>query len=181
MIRLATFVCRLATFVVSLATLVGCGAAYQPNSGGLTPSPISTGQPTASTQPIGPAAEIEIMVSGGEFDGSYRAEATNVCESTPTENTFSVSYANESAADGFVALELLLRDAALAQEDASNDFLLVLSLNGVGIGASYTLDPADGEGEGDAFLDITDGEATLDLSVITPEAIIDLTVICDLV
>lgn len=100
---------------------------------------------------------------------------------TPAQNTFAVSYANDFAADGFVALELLLRDAALAQEDASNNFLLEMSLNGAGGGVSYTLDPSDGEGEGDAYLDITDGEATLDLSVITPEAIIDLTVICDLV
>jgi hypothetical protein len=168
---------RLATCVALLALLNACGSsAPGPDA---TPSPINTG-PATSTQPSGPLAEIDLLVSGGEFDGSYRAVAANACASNPGDNSFSVRYADDFAADGFVALELLLRDAALAQEDASNDFLLELSLDGAGVGPSYTLDPADGEGEGDAFLDITDGEATLDLSVITPDAVIELTVICGL-
>jgi hypothetical protein len=175
-------------FLASLALICACGVAPAPDA---TPSPVSTGPssppgptPSASrTEPppsTGPAAEIDLLVSGGEFDGSYLAVAANGCASSPGDNAFTVVYSNESAADGFVALHLVLRDATQAQEDSSNDFLLELSLTGAGVGPSYTIDPADGEGEGDAFLDITDEEATLDLSVITPEAIIDLTVICEL-
>ena len=157
---------------------------------GATPSPISTGRPTASPgptfslapQPTGPSAEIEVLVSGGDFDGSYRAVTAGACVSEPAQNTFTVSYASDVAADGFVALRLVLRDAALAQEDASSEFLVEMSLGGPGGGVSYALDPAQDEGEGDAFLDITDHDATVDLSVIAPdETIIDLTVICELV
>ena len=47
---------------------------------------------------------------------------------------------------------------------------------------SYSLDPAEANGEGEAFLDVSDSDATIDLSLITPdETIIDLTVICELV
>ena len=157
---------------------------------GVTPSPISTGQPTATPQPTlslgplptGPTAEIEILVTGGDFDGSYRAVAANGCDSQAGQNTFAVRYANDFAADDFIALDLVLRNATQAQEDASSDFSLELGLGGAGGGVSYSLDPAAGNGEGDAFLDISPSDATLDLSMIAPDqTIIDLTVICDLV
>jgi hypothetical protein len=132
--------------------------------------------------PTGPSAEIEVLVTGGAFDGSYRAVAADGCASDPAFNRFSVAYANDFAADDFVALDLVLWDAAQAQDDATSDFLLAISLNGAGGGVSYTLDPADEVGEGDAFLDVTSSDATLDLSAEAPDGtLIDLTVICELV
>lgn len=181
---------RIAAAAACVVLITAC-VSYPP-APDATPSPISTGPtsqpsaapsapPTVPPLPDGPSAEIDVLVTGGEFDGSYRAVAANACESKAARNTFTVAYANDFAADSFIALDLVLRDAALAQEDASSDFLLELSLNGAGGGVSYTLDPAD-EGEGDAFLDVTPSEATLDLSATAPDGtLIDLTVICDLV
>lgn len=132
--------------------------------------------------PTGPLAEIDVLVTGGEFDGSYRAVAANACESKVARNTFTVVYANDFAADDFIALDLVLRNAAQAQQDVSSNFLLELSLNGPGGGVSFTLDPADDEGEGDAYLDVSPSDATLDLSATAPDGtVIDLTVICELV
>lgn len=179
---------RLVTFVASLAVISACGMTYSPTPGS-TPSPISTGRPTDSPGPTatlaplptGPSAEIDVLVTGGEFDGSYRAVAANACQSAPEFNTFAVVYANDFAADGFIALDLVLRNSAQAQEDVSGDFMLELSLNGAGGGVSYTLDPADDEGEGEAFLDLSLSDATLDLSATAPDGtLIDLTVICEL-
>lgn len=157
-----------------------------------TPSPVSTGPtsppsqthsvpPTMPPLPTGPVAEIDVLVTGGDFEGSYRAVAANACESDPAGNTFTVAYANDFAPDDFIALDLLLRNAVQAQQDSSSDFVLEISLNGAGGGVSYTLDPADGDGEGDAFLDVSPFDATLDLSATAPTGtLIDLTVICDL-
>jgi hypothetical protein len=137
---------------------------------------------TFAPVPTGPSAEIEVLVTGGDFDGSYRSVAANACATKPAENTFAVTYANDFAADGFVALDLELRDATQAEQDASSAFSLELSLDGAGGGVSYSLDPAAGNGEGEAFLDVSPSDATLDLSVTAPDdTIIDLTVICDLV
>ena len=180
---------QLATFVASLVAIAACGTTFVP-APNVTPSPIYTGQPSATPAPTtslgplptGPAAEIEVLVTGGEFDGSYRAVAINGCANDPAQNSFAVSYANDFAADDFVALELVLRNATQAQEDATSDFSLDIGLGGAGGGISYSLDPAEANGEGEAFLDVTDSDATIDLSVITPdETIIDLTVICELV
>jgi hypothetical protein len=180
-----------AACAASLALISACGMSYSP-APDATPSPISTGSPntpaptstalpTPAPLPTGPTAEIEVLVTGGEFDGSYRAVAANACESSPAQNTFTVTYADDSAPDRFVALQLVLRDAAQAQADASSAFSLELSLNGANGGVSYALDPGAGQGEGDAFLDVSLSDATLDLSVVTPdEAIIDLTVLCEL-
>lgn len=131
--------------------------------------------------PSGPLAEIDVLVTGGEFEGSYRAVAANACQSAPEFNSFTVAYGNDFAPDGFIAFDLVLRNVAQAQEDVSSDFLLELSLNGPGGGVSYALDPADHEGEGDAFLDLSLSDATLDLSATAPDGtLIDLTVICEL-
>lgn len=183
---------RSATLVATLALTVACGTSYAP-APDATPSPISTGPtsppgktasvpPTMPPLPSGPLAEIEVLVTGGEFDGSYRAVAANACASKVARNTFTVAYANDLAADDFVALHLVLRNAAQAQNDVSSDFLLELSLNGPGGGVSYGLDPADDQAEGDAFLDVSPTDATLDLSATAPDGtLIDLTVTCSLV
>lgn len=183
---------RSVTFVASLALIAACAMSY-PTTPNVTPSPISTGPttppdqtpsapPTMPPLPSGPLAEIDVLVTGGEFEGSYRAVAANACESKAARNTFTVVYTNDFAADDFIALDLVLRNAAQAQQDVSGDFLLELSLNGPGGGVSYTVDPADDEGEGDAFLDVSPSDATLDLSATAPDGtLIDLTVICELV
>lgn len=180
-----------AAAAASLTLIIACGMSYTP-APVATPSPISTGPtsppgPTITAPatpppvPTGPSAEIDVLVTGGEFDGSYRAVAANGCKSEPAQNTFTVTYADDFAPDRFVALLLVLRDAAQAREDASSAFSLELSLNGAGGGVSFALDPGAGQGAGDAFLDVSLSDATLDLSVVSPdEAIIDLTVLCDL-
>lgn len=184
---------RLATCVALLALMSACAVSNTP-APQATPSPISSGPTSAPDQtaslpptipplPSGPVAEIDVLVSGGgDFDGSYRAVAANACASDPARNTFTVAYANDFAADNFIALDLVLRNATQAQQDSSIDFVLEISLNGAGGGVSYTLDPADDQGAGDAFLDVSPSDATLDLSATAPDGtLIDLTVICELI
>jgi hypothetical protein len=183
---------RIAAAAACLALVAACGTSF-PTARDATPSPISTSPtsppggtpsqpPTPAPFPTGPSAEIEVLVTGGEFDGSYRAVAANGCVSAPEFNSFSVAYANDFAADDFIALDLVLRDATQAQEDASSDFLLAISLDGPGGGVSYTLDPADDKGEGDAFLDVSTIDATVDLSAEAPDGtLVELTVICELI
>jgi hypothetical protein len=189
---LAAMIWRIAAAAACLALIAACATSY-PTAPGATPSPISTRPtsppaetpselPTVPPFPTGPSAEIEVLVSGGDFDGSYRAVAAGACESKPTLNTFTVAYANDFAADGFTVLNLVLRDAALAQSDASPDFLAEIGLAGAGGGVTYSLDPADGRGEGEAYLDVSPFDATLDLSAAAPDGtLIDLTVICELI
>jgi hypothetical protein len=176
---------RLAAPIGSLVLIVACGMAGSPVPGG-TPSPVGSGRPTASPVPSAPAvggspAQIEIEVIGGEYEGSYRAEGVNACRSEPAQNTFTVSYTDESASTDFAALHVVLRDATQAREDASSNFLAEIGLDGAANITSFTVDPTAGLGEGDAFLDITDFDATVELSAIAADdSLIDLTVICDL-
>ncbi|MEP7377963.1 MAG: hypothetical protein ABI725_00215 [Chloroflexota bacterium] len=174
---------------------VACNGGYVPPQA--TPSPIHSGGPTTSAQPsatstqpsandapqpTGPSAEIEIVITGGPHDGSYRAVAPGACRSQPEQNRFSVNYASNAAPDGFVALDLVLRDAAVAIDDASDDFEAKISLGGPNGGVSYTIDPGSGEGDGNAFLDLSDLDATLDLEADARDgAQIAVTVICQLV
>jgi hypothetical protein len=178
---------RLIALAACVVAIAACGTSSGPVPN-VTPSPISTGRPTdgpgptatVESSPTALSAEIEVLVIGGDFEGAYRAVAAEACMSAPAQNTFAVAYASAEAADGFVALDLVLRDAAQAQEDATSAYSLQLSLDGADGGVSYSLDPAAGNGEGDAFLDVSPTDATLDLSVTAPdESIIDLTVICD--
>jgi hypothetical protein len=175
-----------ALMVVGIAA-VACNGYYVPPHA--TPSPISTGGPTTSAQPDttdapqpnGPAAEIEIDITDGPHDGSYRAVGPAACRYAPDQNRFSVSYANNGAAGGFVALDLVLRDAAVAIDDSSDDFEAQISVGGPNGGVSYTIDPRGGEGDGNAFLEVSDQDATLDLEVDTRDgAQIVVTVICEL-
>jgi hypothetical protein len=154
-----------------------------------TPSPIGSGQPTTAPGPsstalpvtTGAKAEIEILIDGGPHDGSYRAVARNACHYAPAQNKFTVSYADASAADGFVALDLVLNDAALAKSDESDDFTAEISVAGAAGGVTYSLDPKNGEGDGTAFLDTSPTDATLDVEGDARDgATIELTVICDL-
>jgi len=199
---LAAMIWRIAAAAACLALIAACATSH-PTAPGATPSPISTSPtgtsptgtspttppaetpselPTVPPFPTGPSAEIEVLVSGGDFDGSYRAVAAGACESKPALDTFTVAYANDFAADGFTVLNLVLRNAALAQSDASPDFLADIGLAGAGGGVTYSLDPVDGRGEGEAYLDVSPFDATLDLSAAAPDGtLIDLTVICELV
>jgi hypothetical protein len=155
-----------------------------------TPSPISTdgrestSSPASATPGVtaspGPSAEIEIVVTGGPHAGSYRAVASPGCDSAPAHNRFTVSYANDSAPGGFVAFHLVLRDAAVALQDESDDFVAEISVGGAGAGISYTIDPLNGAGSGSAFLETSPVDATLELSATAPDgAQLDLSVLCD--
>ncbi len=183
----------LIALIVVGAVAVACNGYYVPPSA--TPSPINTGgpilsaqpgatgepQPTDAPQPTGPAAEIEIDITGGRHGGSYRAVAPGACRYQPDRNSFSVNYANNAAADGFVALELALRDAAVAIDDSSDDFTAKISVGGPNGGVTYAIDPRSGEGDGNAFLDASEQAATLDLEADARDgATIELTVICEL-
>lgn len=178
--------------VLALTALITACSGYSvaPNA---TPSPIGTDRPTtgATTAPnaspspapgaSGAQAEIEIDITDGPHDGSYRAVASDACKYEPALNKFRVAYADNAAFDGFVALDLVLNDAALANSDESNDFTAQISVGGATGGVSYSLDPKTGEGNGSVFLDTSTASATLDLEVDAPDgAIIELTVICDL-
>lgn len=165
---------------------VACNGYFVPPRA--TPSPVNTGGPTASAQPTatdapqptGPSAEIEIDISDGPHDGAYRAVAPGACRYQSEQNAFSVNYANNGASDGFVALDLVLRDAAVAIDDSSDDFEAKISVGGPNGGVSYTIDPRSGEGDGNAFLDVSAQNATLDLEVDARDgATIDLTVVCE--
>jgi hypothetical protein len=164
-----------ALIVVGIAA-VACNGYYSPPHA--TPSPINTGGPTTSAQPsgtepgatqapqpTGPSAEIEIDITDGPHDGSYRAVAPGACRYQPQQNSFSVNYSNNAAPGGFVALDLVLRDAAVAIDDSSDDFDAKISVGGPNGGVSYTIDPRSGEGDGNAFLDVSDQHATLDVEV----------------
>lgn len=170
-----------------VALVAACsGNSVPPNA---TPSPIGSGQPTTApgTSPTaapassGAKAEIEILIDGGPHAGSFRAVTLDACHYAPAQNKFTVNYADDTAAGGFVALDLVLNDAALAKSDESDDFTAEISLAGANDGVTYKLDPKNGEGDGTVFLDTSPTDATLDLEVDTRDgATIDLTVICDL-
>ena len=55
-----------------------------------------------------------------------------------------------------------------------------VGLDGAANITSFTLDPTGGFGEGDALLDVTDTDATLDLSATAAdESLVEMTVICE--
>jgi hypothetical protein len=176
--------------VLALTALVAACSGYSvpPQA---TPSPIGSDRPTTAptTAPgatpapgaSGAQAEIEIDITDGPHDGSYRAVASDACKYMRAQNKFTVNYADNAAVDGFVALDLVLNDAALAISDESNDFTAQISVGGANGGVSYSLDPKNGEGDGSVFLDASTSSATLDLEVDARDgAVIELTVICDL-
>jgi hypothetical protein len=178
----------LALAALLAALLAACsGNSVPPNA---TPSPIGSGQPTTAPGTVptaapvstGAKADIEILVDGGPHGGSFRAAAHDACDYASAQNKFTVTYADNNAADGFVALDLVLNDAALAKSDESDDFTAKISVAGTNGGVTYTLDPKNGEGDGTVFLDTSPTDATLDLEVDARDgATIDVTVICDLV
>jgi hypothetical protein len=175
--------------VLTLVIGGGCAIAY-PTAPGTTPSPISTNGPQISSAPAspsavvsaspgGPSAEIEVDITGGPHAGSYRAVAAPGCDSEPAQNRFTVTYADDAAPAGFVAFHLVLRDAARALEDESDDFLAQISVGGVGAGISYTIDPVNGAGSGSALLETSPADATLDLIATAADgAQLELSVVC---
>jgi hypothetical protein len=175
--------------VVALALLAAACQPAFPVASGATPSPIGPGQSgaptpgaTATPGPSGPSAEIDLDITGGPHNGSYRGVASNACANDEAHNKFTVNYTDNSAADGFIALDLVLNDAAEANADQSNDFVAHLSLEGAGAGISYTLDPKNSQGkDGEAYLDTSTPDATVDVEVDTADgASISLTVLCSL-
>ena len=167
---------RLAAAVGVIVLLTGCGtgAFLTPTSSAGAPTP------TSSAPARGPSAEIELDISGGPHSGSYRAVSPQGCDSKPAQNRFTVDYADDSAATDFVALHLVLRDAATAVEDESDDFVAEISLGGPGAGITYAIDPPGGMGSGTALLETSPLDAALDLRAQSPDgAEIDLTVLCE--
>src|SRR4051812_29873929 len=89
---------RLPAFAL-IAILAGCAGYSMPPKA--TPSPVGSERPTsAPTDSPSPApaasdapAEIEILISGGPHDGSYRAVANDACHYAPAQNNFTVNYA----------------------------------------------------------------------------------------
>jgi len=92
-----------------------------------------------------------------------------------------VSYADSTAPDGFVALELVLSDVATAKEDESDDFVVNLSVGGANGGVTYSINPRSGDGDGNAFIDMSPFDATLDVEMDARDgASIEITVLCGL-
>ncbi|MEP7157997.1 MAG: hypothetical protein ABI797_01095 [Chloroflexota bacterium] len=168
---------HLAALVGALA-LVACGAAQpsQPVTITLLPgSPIGTPQPTAT---LGAAtAEIELTLGGGPANGSYRAVIHGTSCIQPSSEQLIANYADPTAADGFTALDLDLRDAAAAIEADTDDFALSITVSGTTI----VVDPTAGQGEGTALLEIDELDmATLDLFASAPDGTeVALSLLCD--
>jgi len=145
----------------------------------LTPGPGASATPLPSASgPAQPTAEIELAIPGGPYAGSYRAVALDGCTSDAAQNRFDVAYSDDAAADGFVALELTVRDAALAEQDETDDFGLTISVGGPA-GATYTIDPPAGQGDGTVLLEVTPIGATVDLTADADDGTeIELSIIC---
>lgn len=179
--------------LVSALALVACAAAQpsQPVTITLLPgsplpsasgAPVVTLPPTAApgaaTATLGAAtAEIELTLSGGPAIGSYRAVIHGTSCIQPSSEQLVANYADPTAADGFTALDLDLRDAAAAIEADTDDFALSITVSGTTI----VVDPTVGQGEGTALLEIDELEkATLDLFASAPDGTeIALSLLCD--
>jgi hypothetical protein len=140
-----------------------------------TPAPIATPGPTTT---LGAAtAEIELTITGGPAEGSYRAVVNGPSCSQPSPDAFVADYANSTAVDGFTALELNVRDAAAAIDDQTDDFALSLTV----AGTTLRVDPKASEGDGEALLEIDQlANATLDLSATAADGSdIEISLLCD--
>ena len=172
--------------VAGAVALVACGAAQQSQPVTITllpgsPPPIASAPPITTIQPTAPlgeaTAEIELTITGGLADGSYRAVVNGTSCIQPSADQVVANYADPGAADGFTRLDLDVRDAAEAIDAETDDFLLNLTVSGI----SYTIDPSAGEGDGSALLEIDPFDnATLDLSATaTDGAEIELSLLCE--
>ena len=175
---------RLIAVAALVLAVLGCGFPVAPRA---TPSPLGSGGPTngptsnATQAPTGPAGEIDLDITGGKHAGSYVAETVNACTYSAAGNKFTVSYAASAADGGFVALDLVVNDAALAQSDETNAFGLVVTMGGASQATTYTIDPANHQGDGTTYLETSTTDATLDLTATAPDGTdIDVTVICGL-
>ena len=141
-------------------------------------------EPTASEGPI-LGTEIELIVSGGPFDGSYRAvtQASDACmrDVPATTGLFRVAYVDSAAPDGFTSLRLEVRDPAAAEKEDTDNFSLSIQIERpIGPG-QYSIDPVIGQGDGAVLMETTPGGGvTLDVSGQTVDGIdIEATIICD--
>jgi hypothetical protein len=177
---------RSAAFAALALLFAACGTAQptpsQPVTITLLPGSPQPGSPgssptlTPGATPAGPAtAEIELTISTGPAEGNYRGTPTGeAC--TQSANGLEVHYADPAAVDGFTAFDLVLRDAAAAENDASDDFALSVTVSG----ATYLVDQPAGQGEGTALLERDEGTATLELIATSADGVdIDVGVLCD--
>lgn len=138
-------------------------------------APIGTPQPTAT---LGQAtAEIELTIDSGPAEGSYRAVVHGTSCIQPSSDQFVANYGDPTAADGFTALDLDVRDAATAIDSQTDDFALSVTV----AGTTYALDPKASQGEGTVLLEIDPlANATLDLFATAPDGTeIELSLLCD--
>lgn len=144
-------------------------------------APSTSGAPITTSEPIptlGEAtAEIELTILGGPAEGSYRAVVHGTSCIQPSSDEFVANYADNTAADGFTALDLNVRDAPAAIDDVTSDFLLGLTV----AGTTYSVDPAAGQGDGEVLLEIDPfARATLDLSATAQDGTeFELSLLCD--
>lgn len=146
-----------------------------PTPNGATATPGEAPSPTPDLGPV--TAEIELTLIGGPSDGSYRAVVHGpACSQPESDGPFTVRYADADAAGGFNALDLEVRDIAAALDDATEDFTLSMALDG----ATYTLDPQAGLGDGVALLELDEsGGATLDVSGTDDDGVeIEASILC---
>lgn len=161
------------TLIAAFLAVVACSS----NS---VPSP-SVPAPTATAQASGPSAQIELQITDGPYDGSYRAVAIGACRNEPDQNRFSVKYSDNGAPDGFVALDLVLNDVTTAQDDSSADFSADISVGGANGGVSYSVAPGSGQGDGAALIEMSPTTVTLEVEMdASDQSMIELTVLCDL-
>jgi hypothetical protein len=165
--------------VAGALALAGCAAAQPSQPVTITLLPGSpqppAHQPTAT---LGQAtAEIELTITGGPAEGSYRAVVHGTSCIHSSSDQFVANYADPTAADGFTTLDLDLRDAATAIDSETDDFALSVTV----AGTTVAVDPKSGEGEGIVLLEIDPlANATLDLFATAADgAEIELSLLCD--
>jgi hypothetical protein len=170
------------------ALLLSACAGLQPTSQPVTitllpgsPPPIASAPPITTIQPTttpgAATAEIELTITGGPADGSYRAVVHGTSCIQPSADQFVANYADPVAVDGFTRLDIDVRDAAAAIDSETDDFALDLTV----AGTSYSIDPSSGEGEGSALLEIDPlANATLDVFATAEDGVeLELSLLCD--
>lgn len=171
-----------AALAVLLLALAACGGGAPATDGGGALEATPTAAPADGGDGGGAvAASVELMITGGEFAGSYSGSVPDGgCSRGATgENTFGLQYSTADETVDFSSVQLIVNDAAAAAGGTDN-FMTTVTMGSLAAGNNLDINPPEGQGSGTVTVNDQGGTATIQIEGETADGIgIQVSVTCN--
>jgi hypothetical protein len=176
---------QLLQLAIAAILIISCNDSNDKNAGDKSTNDsgqVNTKTPDATNKSV--RADIDVTITGGDYNGTYSAECRDACCSwgIAGEKVFGNQYSENGKGDKELSsVQLVVNDVSEGNK-STKEFMVTVSFGKLFEGKSFNINTMDGKNQGSGTLDLqySGNKATVKIKGVSAEGpAIDLTMQCN--